>query len=190
MQISDHEANWLTTNGTAMLSTLGISPKQTALDFGCGVGRYSIPLSQAVGPKGSVTAIERNPDDIQVLKDRISQFPTEAPIKISTSDDFHLTIINDATIDVALAFDVLQYVHDWPAFFKATKRILRPSGILHVYPAAIPHPNAVETELMDHTLIDAGFSVCGKSSFTMMHNKHMVEDTIHTYRAQNDQESN
>jgi ubiquinone/menaquinone biosynthesis C-methylase UbiE len=154
------------------------------VDFGCGVGRYAIPLSQAIGADGSVKAVERDTGDLHVLQHRIPEFPTGAPIDIVHSHDYCLTFIKDASTDAVLAFDVLQYVTDWSAFFMSVKRILRPSGVLHIYPAAIPHPNVVDLDLMERSLVDAGFRLLGRNTFTMMHNMHMVEDTVHSYSVQ------
>jgi len=182
MQISEHEHNWLLTDGAQMMQLLGLSTGDSAVDFGCGIGRYTIPLSQAVGPAGTVTAIERNSDEIQTLKTRLTKYPTKAPIQCIHTDEIFPAVINHNSVDTILAFDVLQYVNDWNGFFKSVHHILKANGTIHIYPAAVPHPNAVDLLKLHQTLTDTGFHKHSDSQFTMMHNKHIVVDTVHTYR--------
>lgn len=81
----------------------------------------------------------------------------------------------------ALAFDVLQYIDDWPCLFTALRRVLTPTGILHIYPAAIPHPQAIDLDRLSSTLANGNFRYQSQRPFTMMHNKHMTTDIVHTY---------
>jgi len=164
-----------------MMKTLGLSNGNSVVDFGCGVGRYTIPLSQAVGNTGRVTAIERNKDEIQTLNERITQYPTKAPIECLHTDEIFPVSIKQKTVDALLAFDVLQYVDDWQTFFQSVCHILKPSGIIHIYPAAVPHPNAVDLYNLSQVLADSGFCKHAESQHIMMHNKHIVVDMIHTY---------
>src|SRR5216684_8007362 len=45
----------------ATLSHLKLSPGLRVLDAGCGPGRLAIPIAQAVGPQGSVLAVDIQP---------------------------------------------------------------------------------------------------------------------------------
>lgn len=182
MDIANHEKDWLTSGGSKMLKRLGIAPGDATVDFGCGIGRYTIPLSQAVGPTGHVTAIEYNPEKIQMLKVRVASFPTQGEIELITSADGLFASIPDHTIDAVLAFDVLQHVEDWLSFFQAARQRLKPSGALHIYPAKIPHPDAVDCLLLVETAGKAAFHLDTKTTFTMMHNRHIVTDVVYTFR--------
>ena len=57
MEMSEHEKQWLTNQGAEMLATLGVKKHDSVIDFGCGKGRYTIPLSQVVGENGNVLAV-------------------------------------------------------------------------------------------------------------------------------------
>lgn len=181
MDISEHEHVWLTHKGAEMMKRLGIFSGHFVVDFGCGVGRYTIPLSQAVGSNGSITAIERNTEDIQQLKTRISEFSTQAKITPMESSETSLDSILEHTVDSVLAFDVLQYITDWPSLFQSVYRVLKKSGSFHIYPASVPHPNAVDLQSLTQTMADSGFRLKKEARFNMMHNKHMVTDTVYTY---------
>lgn len=173
-----HEQEWVESQGAAMMAALGVKESDTIVDFGCGKGRYTIPLSQVVGQNGLVIAIERNEEELAVLNERMKAFATSAPVRTIASSTVHLDAIEDNTVDVLLVFDVLQYVEDWDTFFSAVRRTLKPGGRLHVYPASIPHPGEVDIERLTAVLNALGFSMTSKKTFKMMHNKHMVEDHV------------
>ena len=182
MQLPDHEHEWLTYRGAEMMQHLGLSNGNSAIDFGCGKGRYTIPLSQALGRNGNVIAIERDTTEIDHLQKRISTFPTQAKIAPIHTSDISLESIQGDTIDAFLAFDVLQYIEDWPRLFNAAHRVLRKTGSLHIYPAAIPHPGAVDVQQLCNVLASTNFKSKTHREFTMMHNKHMINDTVYSFQ--------
>jgi len=181
MEMSEHEKQWLTNQGAEMLATLGIKEHSSVIDFGCGKGRYAIPLSQVVGENGNVLAIERNSDEVAVLRQRIASFGKQGPIRILNYEGVRLQSVDDGTIDSVLAFDVLQYVEDWDVFFKSVCRVLRPCGSINVYPAVIPHPGVVDIKLVESIMNKIGLQSCGRRYFRMMHNKDMVNDEVYTF---------
>ncbi len=176
-----HEKEWIESQGAEMMAALGIKESDTVVDFGCGKGRYTIPLSQAVGQNGLVIAIERNADEIAALQERIKTSTTAAPVRTVASSTVHLDTIEDNTVDALLAFDVLQYIEDWEPLFSAVRSALKSGGLLHVYPASIPHPGEVDIEQLTTLLKTLGFSHTAKTEFKMMHNKHMVDDHVFSF---------
>ncbi len=183
MQLSDHEQSWLTSEGAEMMAELGLSAGNSAIDFGCGKGRYTIPLSQALGQRGNVTAIERDADELDQLQALASAFPTPATITPLHTSDISLGSIPDNTVDAVLAFDVLQCVKDWSCFFTAVSRVLNTSGALHIYPATIPHPDAIDFDQLTTALTTNNFQLKAQRKFAMMHNKDMVTDAVYTFSA-------
>ena len=51
---------WLKQHGEKVLKEIGITEKQTVLNFGCGSGYYTIPASKIVGGKGKVCAVDKD----------------------------------------------------------------------------------------------------------------------------------
>ena len=74
MQLEDHEHDWLTCKGAEMMKQLGLANSHSVVDFGCGKGRYTIPLSQSLGRNGTVIAIERDATEIEHLQKRMDTF--------------------------------------------------------------------------------------------------------------------
>ncbi len=181
MKLSEHEKTWLTNHGAEMIRLLGIKEGHSVVEFGCGIGRYTIPLSQVVGEKGQVVAIEREPEEVAVLRKRMNLFCEQGSIEILNSEDIRLPSVDDGTIDRVLIFDVLQYIENFELFFKSIHRVLKPGGSLHVYPAKVPHPGAVDMEHVDSIIHKLGLRSKDQQHFKMMHNKDMVDDVVYTF---------
>lgn len=53
-----------------LLQALKISPGQTVCDLGCGNGFYTLKLAKLVGPKGTVWAVDIQPEMLDLLDER------------------------------------------------------------------------------------------------------------------------
>jgi len=183
MEMSEHEKQWLTALGAEMVATLGVTTGSTVVDFGCGIGRYTIPISQVAGKTGKVFAVERTAEELIELRERMTRFGNPDAVAVLNCEDIQLQSIEDGSVDQLLAFDVLQYIDDKNRFFESVSRVLKPKGQVHVYPAAIPHPGAVDMGQIESALNQAGLIRVGKMRFRMMHNKDIVHDDVHTFSA-------
>jgi precorrin-6B methylase 2 len=47
-----------------MLQQIGIRSGQTVLDFGCGLGIYTIPVAKIVGEQGRVYALDKDKEAV------------------------------------------------------------------------------------------------------------------------------
>ena len=182
MTMSEHEKKWITDHGAEMIRSLGINEGHSVIEFGCGIGRYAIPLSQVVGENGQVLAVEREAEEVAVLRERINLFCEKGSVEILNSEDIQLQSVDNKTMDHVLAFDVLQYIEDFDLFFKSVHRVLKPGGSLHIYPAKIPHPGAVNMKHVTSIIHQLGLRSKGNQPFRMMHNKDMVDDVVYTFK--------
>jgi ubiquinone/menaquinone biosynthesis C-methylase UbiE len=182
MEMEDLEVQWFEDHGVQMVAKLGVRAGDTVVDFGCGVGRYSIPLSKAVEAHGTVYAIERGAEDLAELQRRADRFGAPDSLSVIQSDSIQLEAIPSESADFLFAFDVLQYVEDWASLFSTVDRILKPSGLLHIYPAEIPHPDEVDTAKLTALLETLGFEPAAATEYEMMHNKFRIKDRIYTFR--------
>lgn len=182
MEISTHETEWLKKKGATMLTDIGVRLGNTVLDFGCGKGRYTVPLSQIVGNNGRVYSVERNEEAIQIVRERLPVFANVDVVHFVNVDNIEVSdILQDKSIDAILAFDVLQYIHDWDALFVYFRKLIKPTGIVCIYPAAIPHPGDVDIELLLTKMKQEGFQFIESRLYRMMHNVDMVDDTVYLF---------
>lgn len=182
MKISKHETLWLQSEGAKMLMNLGIKQGGKIIDYGCGKGRYTIPLSQIVGKEGCVYSVEKNEDSIIFAKERLTMFSNPDVVKFIKNDNLETTdLITKKSINAIFAFDVLQYVKNWDLLFKYFYGILNPNGIVCIYPAAIPHPGQVDMKLLISKMEKIGFQYLESKKYRMMHNMDIVDDVVYSF---------
>lgn len=56
-----------------LLRRLEVAPGMRVLDAGCGPGRLTLPLAEAVGPEGEVVALDGQPAMLQKLEERLER---------------------------------------------------------------------------------------------------------------------
>ena len=182
MEISKHETVWLESEGAKMLMDLGVKQGYNVIDYGCGEGRYTIPLSQIVGKQGCVYSVERDENAISTVQERLPLFSDPDVVTFLIHDNVETpTILSEKSIDAIFAFDVLQYVQDWDMLFLYFHSVLKPKGIVCIYPAAIPHPGSVDINLATSKMEKTGFQYVKSSKFRMMHNADMVDDVVYSF---------
>lgn len=182
MELSKHERAWLTSDGAQMLQGLGVKEGDNVIDYGCGEGRYTVPLSQIVGETGCVCSVERNEEKVAAVKERLSLFSHPDRAKFFKCDNLEtLSLLPEQSIDAILAFDVLQYVEDWNRLFHFFQTVLKPTGFVCIYPAEIPHPGGIDLPLMISEMEKNGFRYEESKRYRMMHNVDMVADLIYRF---------
>ncbi len=121
----DNPLRRLVQNPDRIVSGL-VGPGQTAVDIGCGIGYFTIPLARLVGSQGKVLAIDlqekmlagvRRRAEKAGLTDRI-RFCLAAPAGLGVS----------GPVDFVLTFWMVHEVPDRERFLKEIHRLLRPGG--------------------------------------------------------------
>lgn len=114
-----------------VLLDAGLGAGQAVLDYGCGVGSYSVPAAQIVGSGGVVYALDNHPLAIEAVEKRVR----EANIgNIRTILSGCYTGLDAGTVDVVILFDVLHAVNDQQELLRELHRVLRPDGLVSVKP--------------------------------------------------------
>ena len=87
-----------------LLEALAIEPGQTVCDLGCGNGFYTLELARRVGPRGTVYAVDIQPEMLRMLAERamLENLRNIRPV-LSTPIDPRLPV---GEIDVVLCVDV------------------------------------------------------------------------------------
>lgn len=96
-----------------LLEALAIEPGQTVCDLGCGNGFYTVELARRVGPRGTVYAVDIQPEMLRMLAERAAaeNLRNIRPV-LSTPIDPRLPA---GQIDVVLCIDVYhEFSHPEP----------------------------------------------------------------------------
>ena len=109
------------------MGKLNIKEGQTILDYGCGIGSYTLPISRLVGTKGKVYALDKRPLTIKRVKERIRKESLHNIDTILSDGD---TGLPDGSIDVILLYGVLPEIEDKGALLRELHRILKMDGYL------------------------------------------------------------
>jgi ubiquinone/menaquinone biosynthesis C-methylase UbiE len=109
------------------LSKLSISSGQTILDFGCGIGSFTVPLAQLVGTGGRVFALDREPSALKVVRRAAKR---EGLTQIETILSDCDTGLPARSVDLALFIGVLPHLEDATPVLAELHRVLKPGGIL------------------------------------------------------------
>ena len=110
-----------------ILRDVGIKKGQTVLDYGCGIGNFCTPLSEMVGDRGMVYALDVHPLAIKAIEREIEKKKISNIRPILSNMD---TGLSDESVDVILLYDVFQMITDKEKLLKELHRVLKPDGIL------------------------------------------------------------
>ncbi len=126
---------WLKGNGEIFLRDIGIKKGHVILDFGCGVGHYTIPAAKMVGKEGKIYAIDKDSHALDQLIQTVESEGLKNIVIIKTSEDLKIDL-NDGSIDAVLFYDVLHYIDTdgRRKLYCEVYRILKTGALLSVYP--------------------------------------------------------
>jgi len=151
-----------------VIKNTGVKPGQTALDFGCGSGTYTIPLASVVGNQGKVYALDKDRGALDALMRRASSAKLTNIERIDAGGGAQIDLANNS-VDVALLFDVFHSYYfssrgERHELLSEISRVLKPDGLLSVYPKHMETEARAEIE-------SAGFSLEDELSINLIHNE-------------------
>jgi ubiquinone/menaquinone biosynthesis C-methylase UbiE len=103
-----------------------VRPGDACLDLGCGIGYFTIPLAGLVGPSGSVTAVDLQPEMLAGVKRRAEKAGLLSRIRLQQVGASGLPF--EAAFDLALAFWMVHEVPDQGALLQQIRTALKPGG--------------------------------------------------------------
>ncbi len=98
------------------------------LEPGCGTGRLTVVLAEAVGPKGRVVALDISQKMVETCRARVAAYPQVA-VHHAGVEDF---AIEGQAFDAVVCHQVVPHFDDVPAALAGLARGLRPGGRLVV----------------------------------------------------------
>jgi ubiquinone/menaquinone biosynthesis C-methylase UbiE len=109
---------------------LGLEPGMSALDAGCGPGRVTLPLAQAVGPHGEVLAMDVQAGMLDRVRAKVQDSGLQNVRYLQAGlGQGHLPPNH---FDRAVLVTVLGEIPDQITALKALHRALKPGGLLSV----------------------------------------------------------
>ena len=111
-----------------LVAYAGVKPGDVVLDLAAGTGAVARVAARSAGPDGAVIASDVSP---RMLALAASSAPRSAPISTLVSPAAALDL-PDASVDVVLCQQGLQFVPDAAAVMRECLRVLRPGGTVAV----------------------------------------------------------
>lgn len=131
-------------NAQSIIQNLDVQPGMKVLDLGCGPGRVTIPLAQAVGPDGEVTAVDIQPAMLHRAESK-AQAAHLNNIRFLQAGAGEGKLPHDV-FDRAVLVTVLGEIPDREAALNEIYAALKPGGILSVTEIILdPHFQRRET---------------------------------------------
>jgi len=114
------------------LKKIPLKEGMMVVDYGCGPGRYTLPVAKLVGPKGKVFAVDSQPLAISMVKKKAA---SEALTNVDAIlVDSYNTGIQESSIDLVLLIDTFHMISNRDALFQEIHRILKQDGLLFMDP--------------------------------------------------------
>ena len=144
--------SWINSEGVGFLEKIGIRPEHTVLDFGCKYGNYAIPAAKIVGKTGTVYALDKNNERLDILMEKARNLGLENIKTICTDGQLNIPL-NDKTVDVVLLYDVIHLVgsndsstaDDRKKLYREINRVMKNSGLVSVYPTHLTTHTDIST---------------------------------------------
>jgi len=111
-----------------LLEALAVQPGMTICDMGCGNGFYTLDLARRVGPRGTVYAVDVQPEMLRLLADRAREegVTTIKPVLGSPVDPR----LPRGAIDMVLCVDVYHEFSHPAEMLAKIRESLTPDGLL------------------------------------------------------------
>jgi ubiquinone/menaquinone biosynthesis C-methylase UbiE len=110
----------------ALVAALGIRRGMTVADLGAGTGYFSRWLSEAVGPTGTVLAVDVEPSLVAHLRERAEHDRTANVVPVLASPDNPR--LPAGGVDLVLVVDTYHHLDDRLVYLRRMRRVLRPAG--------------------------------------------------------------
>ena len=112
----------------AAVAEAGIRRGGVAVDIGCGTGRALPPLRMAVGPSGTVIALDITPEMLKVAKPAATLAAASLVLA-----DARVLPFPAASVDAIFAAGLVNHLPDTEAGLRELARVTRPGGLLVLF---------------------------------------------------------
>ena len=134
-------------NPRKYLKRIPLKEGMVVVDYGCGPGRYALPVAESIGQKGKVFAVDIHPLAIKTVKKKAAQ-KSLTNIEAILVDSYN-TSLKSSIADLVLLVDTLHLINNSYALFGEIYRILKRDGILFMDSGHLKKVKA--KEIMENT---------------------------------------
>lgn len=129
-------------NPQRKLKNIPLKKGMTVVDYGCGPGRFTLPVAKSIGPEGKIFAVDIQHLAISTVKKKAaSESLTNVEAILIDSYD---TGIQESSIDLVLLIDIFHMITDYTALFGEIHRMLKQNGLLFMDPGHMKISRAKE----------------------------------------------
>lgn len=169
---------WFKGIGKETLKMLGIKKGQNLLDFGAGMGYYSL-LAAQISQTGKVYAIDRDRSCLKNIK-KIAHKEGIKNIEVINAQGEIFLPFKDGVIDVVLLYDVLHSHYFTPnkriKLLKEIYRISKHEGLISVY------PKHMDLEEIKKDMKMANFCLVEELALTVIHDNSLIKDRVLNFK--------
>lgn len=147
-----------------VLHKFGLAQGDTVADVGCGIGYFTIPASNIVGPDGRVFAMDISEEMLANTREKAHQARANNIETIKISENDFLLPAN--SVNIGIIFFVLHEAQEPCRFLSELHRIIKPGGRLAMIdwekremPQGPPAAHRISNEEATLLLEQTGFSV-------------------------------
>ena len=162
--MEDYLKKWLKDEGVQFLREIGLKNGQMVLDFGSGIGYYTIPAAKIVGNEGRVYAVDEDRDIILKLMEKAKTLGLHNIIPVISDK---VDELKEEFFDVILLYDVL---HDYYFNREGRRKILEEIYRVSKYNNLVSvHPKHIDVDEIIEELETVGFHFKDKFSKKLIH---------------------
>jgi len=110
-----------------VLAEARLRPGDRVLDFGCGPGGFTLAAAEAVGPEGTVYAVDRNPLALRRIERLVARKGLENLVTLETDC---ATGLVKGSVDRVLLYDTYHALEQPDEVLDELHRVLAPEGFL------------------------------------------------------------
>ena len=175
------EKRWLRRRGEGFLREVGVGRGQSVLDFGCGEGKYAIPVARIVGKRGRVYAVDKDRKKLSGLMRTARKEGLGNVVPVYAVNGRRVPV-RGARIDLVLLYDVLHrgYLPEQSqraAALREIYRTLKPGGVLSCYPTHLKKYGMTFERVLKEVR-RTGFRLKGESRRTLVHDGNVARGRV------------
>ncbi len=159
------------------LVKMGVKPGLRILDFGAGVGNYSLPAADLVSGTGKVYALDKDKERLDELMANGSHLPQL--VRIDTDGEPNIPLPEN-TMDMILVFDVC--LDEPTPYIREFLRVLTSKGILAVYLPVERGRDQARVEEFVTEIRNVDFKLVGEVEQDMVHWDLVEEATVYLFQ--------